>query len=278
MYRKLKEQTQRDREQRAEKLKAALDSIKDEREQKLAKVVARKDLPREPTNHKARTIYNFNSGKSGSRLRGKPSLLEKIRKEARDARLARTNVPTSQLVKRANEVKKAPQGLVEEYKLSAQQKDPGTLATRPPSTSRVPRPPLAHVRQDRPATEETLLEREERLRALTEGRAKRATKTSDSRAGGTDQLLESSANSQPLPKPRPQLPQSDGILDEDVEEPQGSETLGSSKKRGAPTANNSPKHLMGTPPRSRLGSPGQPPKRKAEPSIFMSAKKPKVAR
>ena len=57
VYKKLKEQTLRDREQGAEKLKAALDSINDEKEQKLAKVVPRKDLPKAPTNHRARTLY-----------------------------------------------------------------------------------------------------------------------------------------------------------------------------------------------------------------------------
>ena len=58
VYKKLKEQIQKDREQGAEKLKAVLDSIKDEREQNLAKVVSRQDLPREPTKSKSRALYN----------------------------------------------------------------------------------------------------------------------------------------------------------------------------------------------------------------------------
>lgn len=276
VYKKLKEQTIRDREQGAEKLKAALDSINDEKEQKLAKVLPRKDLPKEPTNHRARTLHNHNSGKTGGKSGHKLSLLEKIRKEAREARLARINVPTSQLVKGSNEVKKAPQGLVDEYKFSARQRSPATVPLlKPPSVPRISRPPLAVARQEKPRNDKPLSEREDRLRALTEGRANRA--INSAQTGTVDHTSKASSMTPhpSLPKAKVHLPQSDGTEDEDVDDIPPSDTLPTSKPPGTATAS---KRQMGTSIPSRFGSPGAPTKRRAEPSIFMSAKKPKVAR
>jgi RNA polymerase II transcription factor SIII (Elongin) subunit A len=278
VYRKLKEQTQKDREQGAEKLKAALDSIKDEREQNLAKVVARKDLPKEPTNYRARTLHNYNSGKTGSKSGHRLSLLEKIRKEAREARLARINAPTSQLVKKPSEIKKAPQGLVEDFKRAAQQKASMSVAVGSPSAPRIPRPPLAVTRQQKPAIDKSFLEREDRLRALTGGRPREGTATIDPSSRRTDQQSQRPTTSQPLLKRKPHLAQSDGANEEDVQDKQLSDTDSGTQSRPIHGIQSTPLHRTGTPPVSRFGSPGPPPKRKAEPSIFMSAKKSKAGR
>jgi hypothetical protein len=280
VYKKLKEQTRKDREQGAEKLKAALESIKDEREQNLAKVVARKDLPREPSNQKAKTLYSYNSGKTGSKSGHKLSLLEKIRKEARDARLARINAPTSQLTKKPTEIKKAPQALVEDYKRSAQQKSSASTASRSPSAPRNPRPPLAFTRQEKPAIDKSFQEREEKLRALTGGRPTKFTTTVERSSTSMEDQPKQPAISLPVSRPKAKLPQSDGVDDDDdeVEDTPLPETRRNSKNQTVKDATSPPKHRMGTPPLSRFGSPGPPPKRKAEPSIFMTAKKTKVAR
>lgn len=279
MYKKLKGQIQKDRDQGAEKLKAALDSIKDEREQNLAKVVSRKDLPREPINSKAKTIYSYNSGKTGSKSGNKLSLLEKIRKEARDARLARINQPTSQLIKRPTEVKQAPPGLVEDYKRVALQSSPASLPSKPHSISRSPRPPLAISRQEKPVVDDSFLEREERLRALTGGRPTRAATELDSSITRTDNQSKRPTPAQPLSsRPKKHLPQIDGVDDEDVPDTELSEICDGPQSHTAGNANSPPKQRTGTPPLSRFGSPDRRPKRKAEPSIFMSGKKPKVTR
>lgn len=246
-------------------MKAALDSINDEREQNLAKVLSRRELPREPINHRSRTSYNYNSGKTGSKSGHKLSLLEKIRKEARDARNARIHQPTSVLVKQHAEVKKAPQGLVDDYKRSAQQKASTPTITRSPAAPRISKPPLAISRQDKSTTGMSFQEREERLRALTAGKS-----MPDPKSASTNNELKTSGTSQLSSRLRKPMPQNDGVVDdEDDEEPQPHATI---------RASSPPERRMGTPPIPRLGSPVPSLKRKAEPSIFMSAKKPKPPR
>lgn len=278
VYKKLKEQIQKDREQGAEKLKAVLDSIKDEREHSLAKVLSRKDLPREPTKSKARAIYHYESGKTGSKSGHKLSLLEKIRKEARDARLARMNAPASQIVKKPTVVTKAPQRLVDEYKHEAQQKSAMSGTARRPSAPRLPRPPLATSRQEKPTPDKSFQEREERLRALTGGRPNKPNPIAESKITTTELRMKQPTTSQAPSRPKPQLAQSDGVGDQDEEEPQPSDILPGRNAPPMTTGSSPPKRGVGIPALSRFGSPGPPPKRKAEPSIFMTAKKPKVSR
>jgi hypothetical protein len=253
-----------------------LDSIKDEREQNLAKVVSRKDLPKEPANHKARTLWNYNSGKTGSKSGHKLSLLEKIRKEAREARLARINLPTSQVVKRPTEVKRAPQGLVEDYKRSAQQRTSPFITAKPPRSPRNPRPPLAVTRLERPAVDESLQEREERLRTLTAKRPDVATNVPKSRIISTVPEPKPPLAIQHSSRVRQQLSQTDGVSEDVLENSQMPDPQPGSKVQTMDSVKSSPKRPLGTPPLSRFGSPGPPPKRKAEPSIFMSAKKPRL--
>jgi elongin-A len=258
VYRKLKEQIQKDREQGAEKLRAELNSIKDEQEQNFAKVVSRKDLPREPGSQRSRTLYNYNSGKTGSKSGHKLSLLDKIRKEARDARVARLNIPASMVPKQPTKVTRAPQSFVDEYKRGAQQRSSPSGTDRP-MAPRAPRPPLALSRQDKSAAGKTFQEREERLRALTSGPAT---------AG------------HPLPslKSENQMPLVDDedLADEDEPRAKGRQSRPEPALRTS--AVSPPRPRACTPPTTRFGSPGPPPKRKAEPSIFMAVKKPKVAR
>ena len=113
------------------------------------------------------------------------------------------------------------------------------------------------------------------MRALTEGRTHRAINSAESGTETIDHTTKASMTPHPLPKVKAHLPQSDGTEDEDVEDRQSSDTLLTSKPRGMATAT---KRQMGTSSPSRFGSPGPPTKRRAEPSIFMSAKKPKIAR
>lgn len=259
-------------------MKAALDSIKDEREQNLAKVVSRKDLPKEPLNNRAKTSYSHSSSKTGSKPGHKLSLLEKIRKEARDARLARLNRPASQLVNKPTEIKQAPRGLVEDYKRSIQQKCSTSVAVRPPPAPRIPKPPLALTRQEKPGVDKSFQEREDRLRALTGGRLNRATTALESSSKVTDHQPKRSTISQTMSNPRPSLPQNDGVDEENVEDTQPAKKNSGITSKPMRVVNSPPKQGIGTPPLSRFGSPGAPPKRKAEPSIFMTAKKPKLAR
>ncbi|ERF73734.1 hypothetical protein EPUS_00988 [Endocarpon pusillum Z07020] len=276
VYKKLKEQTEKDREQGAEKLKAALDIINDEREQNLAKVLSRKELPKEPINYKAKTLYNYNSGKTGSKSGHKLTLLEKIRKEARNARLARMNQPVPRIANKATEVKQAPRGFVEDQKLLARQKTSAPVAIRQPTVPRVAKPPIAIVRQEKPASDKAFLEREERLRALTEGRRNKAITISETSSPKTDAISKGSTASQALSRPQRPLPQSDGADDEDMGGTQASSPITRRRNQNVSASRSTPKHHTGTPPSTRFASPPPPPKRKAEPSIFMSLKKPKA--
>lgn len=276
MYKKLKDQAQKERNQGAEKLKAALDSLEDEREQNLAKLVPRKDLPKEPINQKARTSYTYT--RAGAKAGQKLSLLEKIRKEARDARLIRISQPASLLTRKPTEITKAPKALIEDCKRSIQQSVPAPVALRSPSAPRISRPPLAVSRQERPAVDKSFLEREERLRALTGGKPVKAAMRPDANRVRTTHRLEAAAHSQLSSRPNPQLPQNDGVDEEGSQDTPRSETHFVPTNPTINNANSPPKRRIGTPPPSRFSTQGPPPKRKAEPSIFMTAKKVKTAR
>lgn len=274
MYKKLKEQTQKEREQGVEKLKAALSNIKDEREQNLAKVVSRKDLPMEP-NPRVRTLQHYHGGKIGSKPGHKLTLLEKIRKEAREARearLARIKQPTSPSVKKPT---KAPLSLVEDYKLEVQQKASTHVPTGPLGGPKPPRPPLASQSQTKPAADKSLKEKREKLRALTVDKtvpmSESTTVTSELRTKLPTTLQAPSTS-------EAQVPQSNGVDDNDDEEPPLPDMVRGAKAQLLLAASSPPKRRAGTPPPSRFGTLGPRPKRKVEPSVFMTAKKPKLAR
>ncbi len=244
----------------------------------MAKVLSRKELPKEPVNYKAKTLYNYNSGKTGSKSGHKLTLLEKIRREARNARLARMNQPVSRLTNKPTEVREAPRGFVEDQKLLARQKTSAPVTMKQPTVPRIAKPPLAVTRHEKPGTDKAFLEREERLRALTEGKPNKAITVSESSSTMTDAIAKGPTASQTLSRPKRPLPQSDGAGDEDIEDTQDSGPLTSRRNQSVSTSNSNPKRRTGTSPAPRFASPPPPPKRKAQPSIFMSSKKPKVTR
>lgn len=206
------------------------------------------------------------------------SLLEKIRKEARDARLVRISQPAILSTKKPTEITRAPQALIEDCKRSIQQNVPTPVASRSPSAPRMSKPPLAVSRQEKPIVNKSFLEREERLRGLTGGRAIKAATMSDASRIRANHKSEPAAHSQSSSNLKSQLPQNDGVDEEDLPDTPHSETHLAPKVSITSNANSPPKRRMGTPPPSRFSTQGPPPKRKAEPSIFMTAKKAKLAR
>ena len=154
-------------EQGSEKLKAALNNIKDEKEQNIARLVTRRDMPRQHPSMKQRMTHNYNSGKTGSKGAHKLSLMEKIRKEVRDSAPVKMATPTKDLKKQASPVTKAPRGFLEDLKREVEQRPPYSPETAP---IRAPRPPMALSRPIEVPSDKSFQEREARLRALTSGR------------------------------------------------------------------------------------------------------------
>ncbi|EXJ88691.1 hypothetical protein A1O1_05623 [Capronia coronata CBS 617.96] len=169
VYCKLKEEARLDSTADEAMLKAALANIKNEKEQNVTEIASRVNYA---PSRRSRMQYNSVSGRAGSKGANKMTLMEKIRKEARDAKASRMNRPMHELPKRATAVAKPPQQFVEELK----QKAATTVSHTP--TRRVvpvqtPRPPLHAPRPKRPEIESSsydlMKDREARLRALKNG-------------------------------------------------------------------------------------------------------------
>lgn len=150
-------------------LKAALASIKQEKEQNTTMIASR--LPVQGPSRRARVQYNYVSGRTGSKGANKMTLMERIRKEARDAKASKMNKPMHELQKRATTVTQAPQRFVEELKQKA------TTTSAPVSPGpvvRTSRPPLHAPRKANhtaaPSSYDLTQDREARLRALKDGR------------------------------------------------------------------------------------------------------------
>jgi hypothetical protein len=304
VYRKLSEQTQKDREQGAEKLKAALDAVKDEREQKLAKVVSRKDLPKEPINYKARILYSHSrTHRLLPPAQRKNRLLCKISKETHEAHLLRTRGPTSNPQFKLTEVTEAPRGLIEEHKFMAlhNQKFIKPAAPKAPIPPRPSKAPLAVTMREKPVFDKSLKEREDRLRALTGAAPSKTTTAPDLSRKVTNNQSARSKISPGMPKPTtslfPQITsnakrtisQRDGpAAAEAVDDtpPVKRNKIVSTNRTSNPTraaASNSPQQAANSPSQQRSGTPAtlsrfDSPKRKAEPSVFMTAKRPKNLR
>jgi hypothetical protein len=167
VYRKLKQEAQNDLDQDAEKLKAAFANIKDEKEQNLAQWKTRRELPQQPGSFRQRMVHNYISGKTGSKGANKLSLMEKIRKEARDTKNLRMAIPTKDLKKQASTVTKAPKDFLEEAR-KPQERLAHTSPTRP--AIRAAAPPMAISRPGTSSDDMSFLDQEARLRALTSGR------------------------------------------------------------------------------------------------------------
>ncbi|EXJ77897.1 hypothetical protein A1O3_09056 [Capronia epimyces CBS 606.96] len=151
-------------------LKVALASIKNEKEQNVTQIASRVNLP---ASKRARINYNYISGRTGSKGAHKMTMLEKIKKEARDAKASRMNRPMHELPKRATTVTRPPQQFVDDLKQKAATPVSPALI-RNPGPIRTSRPPL-HAPKPGPAeldaSYDLTRDREARLRALKSGRA-----------------------------------------------------------------------------------------------------------
>jgi elongin-A len=292
VYKKLTEQTKVDREKGAEKLKAALDAVKDEREQKLAKVVSRKDLPKEPINYKAKILYRHTlAQRTLASGQGKKGLLYKISKETHEARLLRTRGPTSHPQFKLTEVTEAPRGLIEEYKFTTlhNQKFNKPTAAKAPIPPRSSKPPLAITMRERPVMDNSLKEREDRLRALTGATPSKTTIAPDSSRKATNNQANRPAISASTPKSTASLPQTTSNAKHTLSQFDGNAAAAvgdtppakRNKVVAASTTSNQTRAEAIRPPQQRSGTPAtlprfSSPKRKAEPSVLMTAKRPRL--
>ena len=184
VYNKLKRESAMEMDAGADKLKAALN---DKNEKRLAEIKPMKALAgsRGPS-LQARVAYGYQSGKTGSRGTSKMGVLEKIKKEARDAKAARA-IAEQQIRKRmATAVTRAPAQFIDDVRTQRQkeQQSPERVvrASQVPITNRWAEGPIAasprtksspaHVvatsSLSRPAvSHRQVQEREARLRALT---------------------------------------------------------------------------------------------------------------
>ncbi|KIX93119.1 uncharacterized protein Z520_11176 [Fonsecaea multimorphosa CBS 102226] len=201
VYKKLKAEATKDSSNDEAMLKAALADIQKGKEQNTAEIAstARSVGLYSSSNapgpsRKARIAWNYISGKTGSKGASKMTLLEKIRKEARNAKAAKMNRPMHELHKKQTGVVKAPAQFVEEVKkmkvlqateakkhLSPPPKRPvsgvgttGTVGTSrppmhaPPTQASKPKPQPAVANGGKPY--DLTSDRESRLRALKSGR------------------------------------------------------------------------------------------------------------
>jgi elongin-A len=272
VYRKLKQEAQDDMAQDTEKLKAAFANIKDEKEQNLAQLKTRRELPRQPNSFRQRMVHNYMSGKTGSKGANKMSLMEKIRKETRDRKNLRMAIPTKDLKKQASTVMKAPKDFLEEAR-KPQERVVQTSPTR--SAIRTAAPPMAVARPSASSGDRSFQDQEDRLRALTSGRS----------LGRQDAVQISSLDgpsSPPSQSSRTQRNPNKQAIEPShfIQQPIASRPRLPAHFLEAGPSDSGPGDGSPVP---RINSPGrrspQPlkTKRKAPPSVFMETKKPKVA-
>ncbi|KAH0829376.1 hypothetical protein AYO21_11308 [Fonsecaea monophora] len=123
VYKKLKAEATKDSSNDEAMLKAALADIQKGKEQNTA-VIASTALSAgllsssnaSGPSRRARIQWNYISGKTGAKGSSKMTLMEKIRKEARDAKAGKMNRPMHELQKKQTGVVKAPAQFVEEVK------------------------------------------------------------------------------------------------------------------------------------------------------------------
>ncbi|KAK5272506.1 hypothetical protein LTR99_001897 [Exophiala xenobiotica] len=171
VYRKLKEEVRQKALRDESILKATLANIKNEKEQNTAVIATGRHLPLQGPGRRAKIHYDYISGRTGSKGAHKMSLMEKIRKEARDGKASKMNRPMHELQKRATAVKAPPQQFVEDMKRKTTKAMSPPL---PPATVRTSRPPLHAPRPTAPPAREAYdltADREARLRALKNGTA-----------------------------------------------------------------------------------------------------------
>jgi elongin-A len=290
VYRKLKQESLREMDAGADKLKAALN---DKNEKHLAEIKPMGALSRSRgPSVQARVAYGYQSGKTGSRGSSKLGVLEKIKKEARDAKAARA-IAEQQLRKRmATTVTRAPAQFVEDVRTQRQKRQhsperairaprppiairrPEGSAASPPRTASSPssRPTAAPPLSRPTVTHQQVQAREARLRALTSGRP---LPTSSSPAVPAKEISPRketpilSVESPSAPRPEPRMLSASFL--EEPSPPSGRKMLGDALNRSGSGAGGM----------SRSASPQIAPllrKRKKEPDLFMMpAKRKSVA-
>lgn len=177
VYRRLKQESEMDMSHGEEKLRAAMDVVRTEREQNVTQLVKGADLPRPRQGLRASINYKYKSGITGSKGAQKLSLMEKIKKEAREARALRLATEARQRLtqgKTMSQISRPPQQFLEEARKT---EDIKKLRNDGPSSSpeRAIRAPRKSVHRDEPThaqelTFKEIQDREARLRALAAGR------------------------------------------------------------------------------------------------------------
>ncbi|EHY59470.1 hypothetical protein HRR83_001256 [Exophiala dermatitidis] len=260
VYRKLKAEAEQDSKADEAMLKAALANIKKEKEQNVVEIANRVPGSYGPS-RRARIFNNYVTGRTGSKGANKMTLMEKIRKEARDAKASRMNRPMHELPKRATPVITPPQRFVEDLKQKAAAAAKTVTVTSPPAASRRPiptsRPPLHAPRPQQPNDSYDLTrDREARLRALKAGKTPVPTTSSTMAQSQTR-----SANHLTL-----DFLEDDDGPDDAMEEP---------PRKMRKVSNEDVRQQTSASP-VRLNTTTQPPmkKRKMAPSLFLSSKRP----
>ena len=163
-------------------LKAALDGIKAKKDERTSRIV--------PQNHvgssSAGVPMAFNNGRWGPKTAKSMTLMEKIKKEARDAKGPRRKIVPVQQMKQKSTVREAPPRFIEQIKRQAASPPPPRVV-RPARPPRAAQPPLhAPARPRGPVVEEgydIMKDREARLQAM-KNRTKEPSRESNVSPGG----------------------------------------------------------------------------------------------
>ncbi|KIW92366.1 uncharacterized protein Z519_07350 [Cladophialophora bantiana CBS 173.52] len=200
VYKKLKAEATKDSSNDEAMLKAALADIQKGKELNTAEIASTSrsvglySSSNAPgPSRRARIQWNYMTGKTGAKGASKMTLMEKIRKEARDAKAGRMNRPMHELQKKQTGVIKPPAQFVEEVKkMKILQATEARKAVSPPLKRPVsgigangnlgaPRPPIQAPSTQGPKLKPSLAtasgvkpydmtsDRESRLRALKSG-------------------------------------------------------------------------------------------------------------
>ncbi len=248
-----------------DELKAAFAGIKSEKEKNTSQFISTQDLGK----IRGKGAMVFNNGRWNVKGTKNMTLMEKMKKEARDARAAKASfVPTTQLPQRTTVIRHAPQQFVDKAKRhAASPPPPAQPVVRAP---RMSRPPLhAPSRPSGPAVEakyDLMRDREARLQAM-KGKTT-VNRPKPTQMDGTSSSARSAAESVPEKPGSLSLRYLEGGPFDDDDEPLDHRTLLKPPKdrpRSASPGRMSPKPVL---------------KRKAQaPSLFMSpSKKPLLKR
>jgi hypothetical protein len=123
VYKKLKNEASKAAADAEAVLKATLSGIKSMKEENLAEVVSTErgnalysSINAPGPSRRGRIMYNYMSGRTGSKGANRMTLMEKIRKEAKSAKTGVMGRPMHELQKKHNGVVKAPAQFVEDVK------------------------------------------------------------------------------------------------------------------------------------------------------------------